>query len=92
MSQSNQEGPKIISRQKKNFPWKMTKTLKKILKKFSKFSKKFFGLKVIKKVQKSFLDQKFFLKILKIFCEFFKVFCHFQWKKKNCLEMIFGPS
>ena len=58
MSQSNQEGPKIISRQKFFFPLKMTKTLRKILKKFSKFSKKFFGPDMIFGPSRSLLEKK----------------------------------
>ena len=45
MSQIDQEGPKIISRNKFFFPLKMTKTLRKIHQKNSKFKKNFFVLK-----------------------------------------------
>ena len=71
----------------------MTKTLKKIHKKFSKFLEKFFGLKVIKKVQKPFLDQKIFFENFEIFWWIFlSVLVIFYGKKILCLEMIFGPS
>ena len=71
----------------------MTKTLRKNSQKKSKLKKKkFFRLKVIWKVKKSFPDKKNFL-ILDFFCEFFlSVLVIFYGKKISCLKMIFGPS
>ena len=67
MSQIDQEGPKIIPRNNFFFQLKMTKRLRKIHQKKSKFKTIFFCPKVIGKVQKSFLDKKGFWMKLKRF-------------------------
>ena len=70
MSQIDQEGLKIIFRHKFFFPLKMTKTLRKIHQKISKFSKKIFwsksdleGPKIISRPKIFFENFENFLRI-----------------------------
>ena len=93
MSQIDQEGLKIIFRHKIFFPLKMTKTLRKIHQKISKFSKKIFWSKndfwtfLITFRPKNFFEN--FENFLRIFLS---VLVILNGKKNFCLEMIFGPS
>ena len=71
----------------------MTKTLRKISQKKFKIQNKKFCLKVIGRVQKSFLDKKiFFLNFEFFWWIFLSVLVIFYGKKILCLEMISGPS